>query len=146
MIKGRNVEAICLEKASPDVRSSATPQLSSRAAIGIAGGNGNIPGSPADWLTTLIWATYVNQITLIARSARFLNAGTHTIRMKQNTLTSHDVSEVRTVRLDRLTGKAQVEAFNERWDALRVHLKLVASAQVSEDLRLGPGVGGLGSF
>lgn len=41
--------------------------------------------------------------------------------------------------LDRLTGEAQIKAVNEPRDALRVHLEPVAGAEVSQDLRLGPG-------
>ena len=45
----------------------------------------------------------------------------------------------RPVPLDRLTGEAQIEALNESRDARRVHLEPVAGAEVSQDLRLGPG-------
>jgi hypothetical protein len=41
--------------------------------------------------------------------------------------------------LDRLTGEAETEALDEPRDALGVHLEFVPGAQVSQDLRLGPG-------
>ena len=41
--------------------------------------------------------------------------------------------------LERLTGEAQTETLNESRDARRVHLETEASAEVSQDLRLGPG-------
>src|SRR5712691_6957745 len=41
--------------------------------------------------------------------------------------------------LDRPSGEVQIEALNEPGDALRIHLEPVASTEVGQDLRLGPG-------